>query len=553
MAESFFDRVHKQDTHTPDVLSCLANLSNDEVFTPPEIVNQMLDMLPQELFASTETTFLDPACKTGIFLREIAKRLLSFQLPFYQDKMQVINDKRANGFALTVDDEIFLEKLQKAIDHIFHKQLFGIAITELTSLLSRRSLYCSKYPNGPYSITHFDDAEGNIRYRRLKHTWDKSGKCVYCGTSAKGELGEDKRGEQLETHAYEWIHTLKPEEIFNMKFDVIISNPPYQLNVGVEKENYAIPIYQKFVSQAKKLNPRYMSMIIPARWYAGGRGLDEFRKEMLNDDRIRVIHDFPDASDCFPGVQIKAGVCYFLWDRDNKGDCSITTHLNDGVYGPIERPLLEEDSDTFIRYNQAISIVKKVYDKNLKSFSELVSPQTPFGMVTSYKGNPEREKKTDLKMYISGNDAKYKGGVSFAPLSMVTKGKDLIDCHKIFIGKAGSGSDSFPHQILSKPFYGEPKSVCNQTYLVIGPFKDKTECENAMSYISTKFFRFMVLQKKNSQDAMRSVYQYVPMQDFSKPWTDEELYKKYNLTQEEIDFIESMIRPMDLDGGEIDG
>lgn len=289
-------------------------------------------------------------------------------------------------------------------------------------------------------------------------------------------------------------------------------------------------------------------MIIPARWYAGGRGLDEFRKEMLEDTSLRVIHDFPDAADCFPGVQIKAGVCYFLWDRDTKGECEITTHLNGQDNGPVKRPLLEKDSSTFIRYNQAVSILRKVREKNEGSFSELVSPQTPFGIVTSYKGNPERIKSTDIKMYISGNDRKFKGGVAYAPREKVTKGHEMIKWHKIYIGEAGSGSDTFPHSILSKPFYGAPNTICNQTYLVIGPFDSKKICENVMSYIATKFFRFMVLQKKNAQHAMRGVYQFVPVQDFSKSWIDEELYAKYGLTDDEIGFIDSMIKPMILDG-----
>lgn len=505
--------------YNPDVLTCLANLSNDEVFTPPEVANRMLDMLPEELWHDSSATFLDPACKSGVFLREIAKRLIE-------------------GLKEEIPD------LQKRIDHIFHKQLYGIAITELTSLLSRRSVYCSKYPNSKYSITLFEDTSGNIRYKRIPHRW-QNGKCLFCGVTKKeGTYDRD----EMEVHAYELIHTLHPERIFNMKFDVIIGNPPYQLNIGVEKENYAVPIYQKFVEQAKKLNPRYLTMIIPARWYAGGRGLDEFRDEMLNDDRLSVIHDYPDAGDVFPGVQIKAGVCYFLWERDRHGDCSVTTHLNGDDIGPVVRPLLEKGNDTFIRYNQAISIIQKVFNPVNRSFSELVSPQTPFGIVTSYKGTDKPQSSTDLKMYISGNDKKYKGKAFYAPYDKITKGHDMIPWHKIYINMAGSGSDSFPHQILGKPFYGEPNTICNQSYLVIGPFKNKDECENAMSYIATKFFRFMVLQKKNAQHAMRGVYQLVPMQDFTKSWTDEELYKKYRLTEDEIAFIESMIKPMELGG-----
>ena len=502
--------------YNPDVLSCLANLSNDEVFTPPQLANQMLDMLPQELFQSPDTRFLDPCTKSGVFLREIAKRLIV-------------------GLADRIPDQ------QERIDHIMHHQLYGIAITRLTSMMSRRSLYCSKDASGKYSISQFDREDGNIRYRDIRHTWVQ-GKCRYCGASQ--EVYD--RGDDLESHAYEFIHTDNPNELYNnMTFDVIIGNPPYQLNVGVEKENYAIPIYHKFVELAKKLTPRYLSMIIPARWYAGGRGLDEFRNSMLSDNRLRVIHDFPDASDCFPGVQIKAGVCFFLWDRDNRGHCSVTTHLNSNVDGPLVRPLLERDTKTFIRYNKSISILHKVYKPNIQVFSSLVSPQTPFGLVTSFKGNCKRTNSNDLTLYISGNEKEYKGGIAYVPINEITKGKEMIPWHKIYIGKAGSGSDSFPHSILSTPFYGAPYSVCNQTYLVIGPFSSKDECKNAISYIKTRFFRFMVLLKKNSQDAMREVYSFVPLQDFSKPWTDEELYKKYGLTDEEIQFIESMIRPME--------
>lgn len=508
-----------QNLYNPDVLSCLANLSNDEVFTPPEVANRMLDLLPQELFRSPDTTFLDPACKSGVFLREIAKRLL-----------------------VGLENEI--PDLQQRVDHIFHKQLYGIAITELTSLLSRRSVYCSKYPNSKYSVTRFEDADGNVRYKNVGHRW-KDGKCVFCGVTRKSDFGSSERGAELESHAYEFIHTIKPEEIFKMKFDVIIGNPPYQLNVGVEKDNYAIPIYQKFVEQAKRLNPRYLSMIIPARWYAGGRGLDDFRKEMLEDNRVRVLHDFPESIDCFPGVEIQGGVCYFLWKRDERGDCAVSTHMNNAVNGPLSRPLLEKGCSTFIRYNQSVSILRKVTKDDYTPFSTLVSAQTPFGLITSYKGTPEKVNPTDIKMYISGNEKQYKGGSAFVPLDKITKGREMIPWHKVYVCEAYGGGMAFPHSIISKPFYGEPNTVCNQSYLVIGPFDDETVCRNVMSYLSTKFCRFMILQKKNAQHAMRGVYEFVPIQDFSKPWTDAELYAKYNLTEEEIAFIESMIKPME--------
>lgn len=516
MAElGLFDQVYN-----PDVLSCLANLSNDEVFTPPEVANAMLDMLPQELFRNPDTTFLDPACKSGIFLREIAKRLLVGLEPQIPD-------------------------LQERIDHIMHKQLFGIAITELTSLLARRSVYCSKYPNSDYSVSRFKDAEGNIRFKRTPHTW-QDGKCIYCGANRD----QYERTDDLETHAYELIHTLHPEELFKMKFDVVISNPPYQMSDGGGNGASAKPIYQLFVQTAKKLAPKFMTMIIPSRWFNGGKGLDEFRDEMLHDDRLRVIHDYPEASDCFSGVQIKGGVSYFLWDRDERGDCAVFSHSGKNVSGPVVRPLLEAGCETFIRYNEAVEILHKVAAFNEESMESIVSTRLPFGLPNTFKGNRVKINDDDLVVYVSGNDREVRGTTAFVSRSLITKGREMIPWHKVYIAKAGSGSDSFPHPILPKPFYGAPETVCNESYLVIGPFNSSKECENAMSYIATRFFRFLVLLKKSSQNAAKGVYQLVPIQDFSKAWTDEELYKKYGITEEEKDFIESLVRPMDLGGAD---
>ncbi|HWF62361.1 MAG TPA: Eco57I restriction-modification methylase domain-containing protein [Nitrospira sp.] len=340
---------NKDNKYNPDVLTCLANLSSDEVFTPPQLANQILDLLPTGLWHDKTAKFLDPACKSGVFLREIAKRL----------------DKGL---------EQYIPDPQKRMNHIFENQLYGLAITELTALLSRRSVYCSKTANGKYSVCEtFDSLEGNIRFWRVEHAWD-DGRCRYCGASQENY----ERGGDLESHAYAFVHTDKPEELFNMKFDVIIGNPPYHLSDGGHGAS-AIPIYQKFVQQAKKLNPRYLAMIIPSRWFAGGRGLDDFRNEMLTDTHIRVLHDFLNASDCFPGVEIKGGVCFFLWSRDERGDCKVCMQDGDEIVSESERPLLEEGSETFIRYNEAISILQRVKRIEEESFVSIVSANDPYG------------------------------------------------------------------------------------------------------------------------------------------------------------------------------
>jgi site-specific DNA-methyltransferase (adenine-specific) len=499
-----------QTNYNPDVLTCLANLSNDEVFTPPSLVNDMLDLLPADLWRNPKAKFLDPVCKTGVFLREIAKRLMLGLETIFPDK-------------------------QERINHIFKNQLYGIAITELTSLLSRRSVYCTKKADHEkYALcTEFTDEQGNIRYERMKHNW-QDGRCSFCGASQEVYDREDA----LETYAYNFIHTANPEKLFNnMKFDVIIGNPPYQLSDGGFGTS-ATPIYHKFVQQAKKLNPKYLTMIIPARWYSGGKGLDYFRNEMLNDNRIRRIVDFPEATDCFPGVQIKGGVCYFLWERDNRGLCNVSTSNKGKIVSEMIRPLLENGNETFIRYNEAIPILKKIQAFNEKSLKDQISSRKPFGLETTYKGK-NKFFEGCIKLYQNR-------GVGFINRSDVKSNINLIDQYKTLIPPLGSGSDTFPHPILGKPFVAEPQSACTETYLVAGSFDNRNEAENLAKYLSTRFLRFLVLLNKPTQHATSKVYSFVPTQDFKICWTDDKLYKKYGITEKEIQFIESLIRPMDI-------
>jgi len=499
-----------QTNYNPDVLSCLANLSNDEVFTPPNLVNDILDLLPAELWSNPNAKFLDPVSKSGVFLREMAKRLM-------------------HGLETQIPDK------QERINHIFSQQLYGIAITDLTALLSRRSVYCSKTANGKYSICEtFDDEQGNIRYKRMKHTW-QNGKCTYCGASQ--EVYD--RGDALETYAYNFIHTDKPEKIFNMKFDVIVGNPPYQMSDGGGRDSGAISLYHKFIEQAKNLNPRYLSMIVPARWYSGGKGLDEFRDEMLKDKRIAQIHDFPETSDCFPGLNIRGGVCYFLWDREHKGDCTITNYKNGTVLSTSKRPLLEPNSDVFVRYNEAIDILRKVKKFNEKTFDETVSERKPFGIDSNFSGfKKSKTDKHNILLYRFGDNG-------YVCEEQVLKNKHWVKEIKVLVSKASPGGDSYPHQIISKPIIADKMSCSTETYLVVGIYKNKKIAENVAKYMHTRFFRFMMSLIKNTQNISRGVFAFVPVQDFYEEWTDEKLFAKYGITESEVEFIDTLIRPMD--------
>lgn len=508
MAETF------NNNYNPDILSCIANLSNDEVFTPPEVANAMLDMLPQELFSNPDTKFLDPACKSGVFLREIAKRLLI-------------------GLKDTIPD------LQQRVDHIFQHQLYGIAITELTSLLSSRSVYCSKYPNSKYSVSTFEDTEGNIRYKHIKHSW-KNGKCVFCGAS-KTEYGRNK---ELESYAYEFIHKVKPEDIFKMKFDVIISNPPYHLSTGTATAQ-AVPIYDKFVQKAIKLNPRYLVMIIPARWFAGGMGLDEFRKTMLNNQHIRKIVDYPNAKDCFTGISLGGGVCYFLWDRDHLGLCEFT-NINNGKQTTLERDLSE--FPVFVRYNEAISIIRKVQHPNENNLSILISSLNPFNLPSSERGSQKPTTTNNIKLLSSK-------GWGYIEKNTVSEENKYLNKWKIAISKvtsehAGEPNKEGKFKVFAKMLILRPNEVCTFSYFLAGCETNENIAKNIFQYLTTKFVRFLLLQSISSINITKDKFRFVPMQDFSKPWTDEELYKKYDLTNEEIGFIESMIKPMELGGDE---
>jgi site-specific DNA-methyltransferase (adenine-specific) len=506
--------------YNPDVLNCLANLSNDEVFTSPKLANLMLDLLPQEIWSDPYKTFLDPCTKTGIFLREITKRL----------------DK---GLEILIPDR------QERINHILKNQVFGIAITELTSLTSKRTLYCSKDASSKYSVcTKFKNPEGNIKYENYKHEWDGD-RCKYCGASKKIY----NRGHDFESHAYQFIHTTNPEEIFNMKFDVIIGNPPYQLSDGGGTGDSAKPIYNEFIDKAVCLNPKYISFIIPSRWMKGGKGLNTFRSRMIDDTRISEIHDFFDEKICFPNVNIDGGVNFFLWDRDYNGKCNYYYHITYNDYLFSFRFLKEQNYDKVIRDPRQRPIINKSLNGE-ERFSLLVSSRKPYGISSDLFNNPsnygyEKISKSCFDGSVKIYGVKGKKGGATRTSGYIHRNKvdddNSINKFKLFFSKAYMLNSTIPPEII----LAKPNEICTETFLRIGCFDNERDCLNCLSYIKTKFFRALLLFNRHSLNISTSSFDLIPVQDFSESWTDEKLYKKYNLTQEEIDFIESMIKPME--------
>jgi len=507
----------------PDVLTCIANLSNDEVFTPPEFANRMLDTLSEawaashngaNLWADPSVRFLDPCTKSGIFLREITSRL-------------------TKGLADEIPD------LQTRVDHILTQQVFGIGITHLTSLLARRSVYCSKHANGEHSIAKgFGSDDGNIWFERIEHTWI-NGKCAYCGTS-QSILD---RGEGLESHAYAFIHTddikTRIAELFgdDMQFDVIIGNPPYQLSDGGHGSS-AAPIYQLFVEKALELEPRYAVFVTPSRWMAGGKGLDKYRERMLSDKRMRSIVDYPKLYEGFPGVKIRGGISYFLWDREHNGPCEVQTIWDGQPTGPALARYLDA-YDILVRRNEAVPILEKVRVKGEPTLDARVSSRKPFGLPTNFKSKPS---KTGLKMPVQLFQNQRIGWVERKD---ITVNSQWIDEWKVLMTAVQGTSAAVETKFLSKPIIAEPGKACTETYLVAGHFDDETTAVNYAMYLRTRFVRFLVSLRKATQHATRDVYSFVPDVPLDQEWTDAKLYKRYGLTKDEIAFIESQVAAHD--------
>ena len=509
----------------PDVLTCIANLSNDEVFTPPEFAARMLDTLAEvwaadhggaSLWADPTVRFLDPCTKSGVFLREITSRLVEGLAPQMLD-------------------------LQERVNHILTKQVFGIGITHLTALLARRSVYCARRANSQHSIAKALGTEaGHIWFERTEHTWVND-KCSFCGAS---QAALD-RGEALESHAYAFIHTddikTRMAELFGdaMQFDVIIGNPPYQLSDGGHGSS-AAPIYQLFVEKALDLDPRYAVFVTPSRWMAGGKGLDKYRERMLTDRRMRRIVDYPKLYEGFPGVKIRGGISYFVWDRTHHGPCEMQTIWDGQPTGPVVERYLDAH-DILVRRNEAVPILEKVIAGGDSTLERRVSSQKPFGLRTFFHGKADsRRLKNPVKLFGSQK-------ITWVERSEVPANTSWIDRWKVLMTRVQGTSAAVETKFLSKPIVAEPGTACTESYLVAGHFDSEAEAKHYAIYLRTRFVRFLVSLRKSTQDAARGVYAFVPDLPLDQEWTDAKLYQRYGLSQEEIAFIEAQVAAHDGD------
>ncbi|MDA7565921.1 Eco57I restriction-modification methylase domain-containing protein [Pontimonas sp.] len=506
------ETVAAPSSRMPDILDVIAALSSDAIPTPPLLARVMLDILPAEVWGDPGLKWLNPASKSGSILREISKRLM-----------------------------IGLEKwepdLEKRADHILKNMLFGAATTQIHGDMSRRSLYVSRDASGKHSIVQFEDMQGNILFvpsehdYRLNREGRASGPCKVCSAPLNLE-----RGARRENYAYSFIHGTYPTgEMKDMKFDVIVGNPPYQTGDGRTSES---PLYHLFIEAAIALNPKYLAMIVPSRWFSGGKGLDEFRMKMIEDRRIRTIVDNPKLFDCFPGVEIKGGVNYFLWDRDYNGDCQFFTRIDGQIVSESTRDLRAGEG-VVIRDNKASSIVEKCSPESSEdSLVGYFSSQFPFGqsITTNYSGASDEPFKSSVPLIFGSH-------VGYVSRDSIERNHEKVDKWKVLLPKAGDGHGRQTSYVLGEPLALAPGSVCTQTYLIAGTFDSEREAENYAWFLTTKFVRFLVLQRKSTQDIKPDKFRFVPSLEMTRRWLDEELYESFGLTQEEIDYIEESIHP----------
>lgn len=503
------------DSKQPDVLEVISDLSNEEVFTPPAVARAVLAQLPTEVWTNPDLRWIDPFSKTGVFLREVTKGLLV-------------------GLADAIPDE------KERLKHILSKMIFGVAVTELTGLISRRSVYCARHANTSKSAIRLDKSQGNILFTRVEHEF-LNRKCGECHAS---EAIYGSKDPNKENHAYALLHQRGREFIskeIGMKFDVVVGNPPYQIEVDEVGQNIN-PLYHLFIYQAKLLSPKYISMVIPSRWMAAGKGLSDFRQTMLSDKRLRKISDFPNAEDVFPGVgkTIEGGICYFLWDSDYNGPCEFESIQNGTVLDRSTRPL--DSYDVLVRNSQSLTILEKVLGQKLPSVAEVVSTRDPFGpaLSSNFKHySLVKDSPSDLVLYMNKGNTRI---AAFVNKKYVTRNLQLVNAWKVLVPKARGVTKTGPDVVIGTPILAEPGSVCTLTYLAIGPFNTKEEAQNFVEFLGTRVARFLISLRKPTQDTTQSSYEWLPLLDFSRAWTEDELAELFGLSESDLAFIFERVR-----------
>ncbi len=504
--------------HRPDILECLANLSSDEVFTPPAFARGMLDRLPDRVWRDPSLKWLDPCTKSGIFLYEAAQRLmegLKSEIPDYRDRRE----------------------------HIYRNMLYGIAISELTGLISRRTLYhCKDASLGAYSIVRFDNPEGNIRFPEVQFE-GKGEKRIHFGVSKAKKRIEEGR----EAHIYPFLH-MSLREIFeedNMHADIIIGNPPYHMQDGGGTGKSAIPLYNRFVEKAKEMDPELLTFVIPARWYAGGKGLDNFRSEMLSDTKISILVDYPRSGDVFPDVDIAGGICSFLRDKNHQGDCLVLP--NGETRGATLRRL--DAHQVFVRDSRDVAILEKVLKKTKAQgwdvMSSVVRPRNFYGL----QAHKLPESISDEQFSSEATMLVTKDGDKYIPKDAVSKNADTINHWKVIISKtssehAGESNKQGLRNVISKPRVIPPNSACTETYLIIDLFQQHEPAGRLLDYLKSRIFRYLLYLKTPTHNISQACFGFVPQLPLDRNWTDEILYKLFELDSSEIAHIESKIKPL---------
>jgi site-specific DNA-methyltransferase (adenine-specific) len=344
-----------------------------------------------------------------------------------------------------------------------------------------------------------------------------------------------ERGADRENYAYAFIHETYPtEEMRDMKFDVIVGNPPYQIDS--DGNTRTKPIYQKFVEKAIDMNPRYVLMITPSRWFAGGLGLDAYRSRMLNDHRLATVVDYPQSKDCFPGVKIRGGVSYFLWDREHSGGCTIQTVRGNAVGKPMTRHL--DAYDVFVRFNEGVSIIEKVRSKGYPTMDQRVSSLVPFGLRAKFRDYVSEGSSGAITLHVMGRKTEW-----INP-SSVTNNVDWLPKWKTLLHAAYGEDHEGPYSVIANPLVARPDSVCTETYLVIGAFDSEREAENLAGFLRTRFARFLIWLRMNTQHVRKELFAFVPDLDWSITWTDENLNEHFGLDDAEVATIEANVREM---------